>query len=263
MRYVRIFLLHVQDVLQNRGRSFVWFLVVVINPAIYLLFWKGAIQKDPAAGWNFSSIATYYFLIVIASSLLVVHIEEDIAYRDIKEGGLVKYLLQPFSYFLRKFIEEIPWRVIQGSFGVIVLFFVMFFYRGLLNFPLTPALLFLSVIIIALGYLMSFIFKMIVGISALWVTEYRGLANLVEFIVLVFSGMILPLELYPQPIKLAAQLLPFSYMVYYPVVSIQGKLAIPALFEIIGKQVIWIIALYGIYRWLWRKGVYKFTGIGQ
>lgn len=263
MRYVRIFLLHVQDVLQNRGRSFIWFLVVVINPAIYLLFWKGAIQNGQTEAWSYSSIVSYYLLIVIASSFLIIHIEEDVAYRDIKEGGLVRYLLQPFSYIKRKFLEELPWRLVQGSFGVIVLLIVMFLFKGLIHFSLTPVSLILSICLISFGYLISFIFKMITGISALWITEYRGLSHVVDFTLLIFSGMILPLQLYPPVMKQIALALPFSYIIYYPVMSIQGQLPTGVLLKVLGIQIMWIIALYIIYQWLWKKGIIKFTGIGQ
>jgi len=235
----------------------------LVNPAIYLFFWKGATTNGAVAGWSFSTIAAYYFLVVIASSLLIVHIEEDIAYRDIKEGALVSYLMKPFSYIQRKFIEELPWRIAQGSFGLLVLVGVMVLFTGLLHFSLTPTKFALGLCVVVLGYLVSFLFKMVVGISALWFTEYRGLSQLVEFSITIFSGIILPLEQYPDLFRQLAFSLPFSYMIYYPVMGMLGKLDENVLVFVLLRQIMWIIIFYMLYRWLWKKGLYKFTGLGQ
>src|SRR5689334_7180600 len=105
MRYFRIFLLHFQQAFALRSRSLVWFGISLFNPVTFLIFWTGAYNEKSTlfAGWNLSYVSTYYFLLVIASSLLIVHIEEDISYWDIQQGGLSRYLLKPFSYVKSKF----------------------------------------------------------------------------------------------------------------------------------------------------------------
>ena len=112
MRHLRIFLLHLQYAFELRSRSFVWFLISFINASIYLLFWQGALRTGNVIveGLSLSGITSYYLLLIIAGAFLTVHIDEDIALGDIKQGYLVKYLTRPFSYFWIKFIEEIPYR---------------------------------------------------------------------------------------------------------------------------------------------------------
>ena len=121
MRYGRIFLLQCQNVLQERGRAFVWFLMAAVSPLILILFWKGAAgNKTIAPGWDFASLASYYFFLTIAFSLLVCHNEEDVSRLDIKEGNLVNYLTKPFNYFQRKFLEEFSYRILQAIYGIII-----------------------------------------------------------------------------------------------------------------------------------------------
>jgi ABC-2 type transport system permease protein len=86
---------------------------------------------------------------------------------------------------------------------------------------------------------------------------------MVDFAITIFSGMILPLEQYPFLLKHIAFSLPFSYMMYYPVMGILGKLDEGTLLRVIFQQIVWTIALYSFYRWLWKKGSLKFTGVGQ
>lgn len=265
MRYVRIFAIHFQEAFALRSRSVVWFLIALLNPLTYFLFWSGmyAGNQIPFAQWNISSIATYYFLLVIAGSLLIVHIEEDVAHWDIQQGGLSRYLLKPFSYIRLKFFEELPWRIIQAFFGVIIFIMFWILFGSFIAVAHTPLDIALAVFIIVLGFIISFIFKMIVGISALWLTDYSGLQQLVEAIIFIFAGMLMPLEFLPNGLQQIAYATPFSYIIYFPLMAFQGKLTLIESIRTIGIQFIWIVLLAGIYQVLWKKGVRLFTGIGQ
>ena len=265
MRYVRILLIHFEDAIAERARNLVWFLIALINPLMLLLFWRGAILEKPEAygQWNIPSIVSYYLLLIIAGAFLQVHIEEKIAYTDIQQGSLSNYLTKPFSYLLWNFFIEFPYRVLQGSFGVIVflIFFVLF--GNIVSIASDPLILVLASVVIILGYLLSFFFKMILGISALWTTDFSGLVNLVEVVTLVFGGFIMPIHLYPVILQRISFALPFASMFYFPIIAISGKLVVVELFQVIAVQCIWLVSLGSIYQLAWRRGVRLFTAIGQ
>ncbi len=265
MRYVRIFTLHLQDVIQNRGRTFIYFLMTLLNPLLLLLFWSGTIAEHNAGGsyWNLGEMTSYYLLITITMSFLVVHIEEDVAFHDIKEGVLAKYLLRPFSYLVSKFIEELPWRITQGLFGVLV--FVIFILFWHVSFPIvrSPIEITLIPIMIVLALGISYIYKMILGLFALWTTDFWGILSIEEVIFLVFGGVVMPLTFYPSVLERISYVLPIAYIVYFPVIAIQGKLPWFEMSQVIMVQAVWLSLLYGAYRVLWSKGVKKFTAVGQ
>lgn len=232
---------------------------------MYFLFWTGAYHEKGQMfnGWNLSYVATYYFLLIIASALLIIHVEEDVSYWDIQQGGLSKYLLKPFPYIVSKFIEELPWRLLQGSFGVLLLIVFRSIFGNFVSLVNTMSGIFFAVIILVAAYILSFIFKMIVGISALWITDYSGLQELVEAIIIVFAGLLMPLEFFPPLMRQVSFFLPFSYMIYYPVLAFQGKLDPMMSLNVITVQLVWIAALWFFYQFLWKKGVRLFTGLGQ
>lgn len=265
MRYVRIFLLHFQDTFQNRGRSLVWFLVSVLNPLLLILFWQGAIREhgEIYGLWTSSAITSYYLLVAIASSFLMVHIEEDVAFRDIKDGDLAKYLLWPFSYFVIKFATELPWRIIQGFFALMVFFIFRFIFGMSLPLVHLPLELFLTVIIVFFAFLLSFTFKMVLGLTAFWTIDFWGTLSLQEFLFSVFGGIVAPLMLYPNIFFSIANALPFAYIIYFPIIALEGLASIPELFRIISMQIMWIVVLYATYRVVWSKGLKKFTAIGR
>lgn len=265
MRYVRIFLLHFQEAFDNRGVSFVWFLIPLINVLLLLLFWVGAYNEKGnfIRNWSVSSISSYYFFLLIASSFLEVHIEEDVARKDIQQGELSKYLTKPHSYFWLKFFEEFSWRIIQGFFSVFLLILFFIFFGSFIKLNYSIENLILSLVILVLAFLISFIFKMVIGLSAFWIIDYSGLQQLVAIVILIFAGFVIPLDFFPSWLKSVAYILPFSYMIYFPIVAFSGKLIIAELFRVIIIQFLWILILTFIYKTMWKNGVKKFTAFGQ
>lgn len=210
-----------------------------------------------------ANMTSYYLLLMIAGAFLAVHADEDIAKRDIKQGFLVGYLLRPISYIRMKFLDEIPWRLIQGSFGLIT------FIAGLMVFHVRVSLvsgweeIIMATAITLLAYALSFLWSMIMGLTALWVIEYSGIHELSKVITIILAGYLVPVDFLPSGIRTAAEILPFSYMAYYPIRAAQGLISLHDAFGIIGVQICWIIGFYWCYRFMWARGIRRFTGVGQ
>lgn len=265
MRYFRIFLIHFHRVIENRSRSFVWTLLSIFNPLVYLCFWF-AVYKSTGkvvGDWSLPEVTSYYLLLTFGSSFLIAHIEEAVAIEDIYEGGLVKYIIRPFSYFWDLYFGELGWRIFQGGIGVIIFLGFIIFFSQLVTFVTSPLLIFMGVISVIFAYTLSFIFKMILGFSAFWLTEFRGLQGTVEVVMLVFGGFIVPLHFLPAALQQVAFALPFAYMVYYPILAIQGNLSVIELIRVLLIQIMWIGVLGLLYRFTWSKGIRLFTGVGQ
>lgn len=264
MRFLRIFLLNFQRVIQIRSRAFVWLLLAFINPLISLVFWAGVLNEkgNILEGWVLPTLTTYYFLIIVLGSILISHIEEDVAEYDIREGGLVKFIIRPVSYFFMKMIEELPWRIMQGGFGILVFLILITLFGNFLSLSITTSVI-SALIISILAFLISFTFKMLIGISAFWLTEFRGLQQMLEVLGIILAGFVMPIDLFPNFLKTIALLTPFPYIIYYPVIAFQGRLSDHSMIQVISTQIVMLVILYFIYRILWRVGLRKFTGVGQ
>ncbi len=259
MRYVRIFLLNFERVFQYRSRIFVWFLISLFHPLIYLMFWKGRAMSGGGLSGNFTDITTYYLLFIIAGGFFV-HVEGD-AQADMVEGGLSAYLIKPMSYLGFKFFSELPWRLIQGFFGLIALLILVNFLRIPINLDISIVNMYLAISVAVCGYLIMFLFKMLVLLSALWVTDIGGFQQLSEMLTVIFAGFIMPIRNFPAFVSMVAYLTPFPYMLYYPVIAFQGRLG-NNLLGVVGVQLFWIFGLYVLYKYAWKHGVKKFTAVG-
>ena len=262
-RFLAIFLLYAQHALEYKSRSVVWFLLVVLDAGVYLLYWRGILTgPDASAIWSLPKAMSYYLLLLVAGSFLQVHIEEEMAFEDIQYGRLSQYLLRPFPYIGFKFFQELPWRIIQGSFGVITLIGISLFIKRI-ELISDPRAIPIVALIAFSAYLLCFIYKMIVGSLAFWTIDYSGLDNIQTIIFLLFSGILVPLNLLPEMIREFALNQPIAYMLYYPVLAAQGEFGIPELWKILGTQWIWIIGAYVMFKALWKNGLRTFTAVGQ
>lgn len=252
-----------QDVIEYRSTAFVWLLVSFINPLLYLFFWKGAISNSHPSGFtSLESVFSYYFLYLILGGFLLTHIDHEVAYWDIKEGGLIRYILKPFPYITSKFIMELTWRVMMGGLALIATLVLTFFFGHLFSISLTPLQIGFVVVACVLGLMISFLFKMIVGLSALWIVDFGGVEQLVFVITILFSGFVVPLDMFPSFLRVLASYIPIPYMVYYPIRLVQGLYTIDQSILIIATQVAWLLALFLCYNVVWKRGVKRFTGVG-
>ncbi|HVF69369.1 MAG TPA: ABC-2 family transporter protein [Xanthomonadales bacterium] len=264
MRYVRIFFLNFQYLLAHRERPLIYVFTYVFNALIFLAFMRGVFAShNSLGGWTLSSVTSYYFLLIPAAGTLMTHPEIPIFRDDIEKGELASRLLKPFSYYWQRFYIEIPVRIFQSIVGTVFFFLLSIIFGNFLQLKFSPNQFLLVAMAIALAYMICFTFKMIVGITALWTTDIRGLHLLVDAIIVIFAGYIVPVNLLPGILEKIAYLSPFPYIIYFPVVAIQGKLSQPALISVIGFQIFWLILLGIFFHYQWKIGLRKFTNLGH
>ncbi|HSD98692.1 MAG TPA: ABC-2 family transporter protein [Patescibacteria group bacterium] len=260
MRYVRIFLLTFQSVFEERGRSLVWFLLSCINPFIMMLFWRGA----NISSTTLSMITSYYFFLIIGGSIIMSHSEENIALIDIQEGRLANYLLKPFPYYSLKWLEELPYRALQGSFGLIVVALFSFLFQVKLSVGSQSVVNFLLIFLMLISAVtLAQLFKVCLGFISFWTTDAYGIFQLSEMFMFILGGYIAPLSFYPSVVASIAYFLPFPYMIYFPIASIAGFYTTQQLVFIFLGQLVWISIFVFLYKSLWKNGLKQFTGVGQ
>lgn len=265
MRLLRIFAINFQDVLMSRMEEFIYVLIAVFNPMLLLIFWYGALSQKSVSSvmWTLPDITAYYVLSIISGTFLVARIERMVAVIDIQLGGLTSHLLKPFPYFLVRLFLEFSWRSQQGLFALLVVIFINYFIVNIFSIPhdfYFQCLLFFSIIF---AFMISFLFKMLVGISAFWSVDFEGLKQVIDVVFLIFGGFMVPIYFFPDWLATIAYLMPFPYVTYFPILAFQGKLSVLELVRVLGVQIGWLSILSGLYVYLWRKGLKTYTVIGQ
>ncbi|MGC5016399.1 ABC transporter permease [Streptosporangium sp. DT93] len=91
-----------------------------------------------------------------------------------------------------------------------------------------------------LGVLVSFSLRYLVALSSCWVLDDRGVQSISLVMTLFFSGMILPLNLFPGWLGTVAAVLPWSAMVQVPADLYLGKRDV---LDALAFQAAWVVAL--------------------
>ncbi len=263
-KQLHIFLLHFQHVFQYRARNLVWFIESLINPFVLMLFWRGAVgNRATVGGWTIDQIQSYYLIMIFALVFLMHSVEDIIAKKDIKEGNLAHFLLKPYSFLLLRLHSEAPWRLVQGFYGLIAIITLPPLMQFSIKISSDPFMMFAAILASVLAYFISFFYKTIIAFLAFWMTDIHAIVEIQEIFALLFTGVIMPLTFMPSSIQTIAHFTPLPYIIYYPVTILLGMHDVDMIIKIIGSQLLWIVGLVLVYKFMWSRGLRTFTGVGQ
>ena len=265
MKYLRLFQLAMHRGAYIRSRSLVWFLMTIFVPGILCMYWIVAIRQNPALGKSLSTtfMVTYYLTVVTMASLIVSHIKDHVARQDIQQGEFSQYLLRPFSYYVHYILfEEIPYRVIQGGYGIVVITLIAIFFPNLIQFSLSPLIILYTVAAMSIGFFICFTLEMILGLLALWFYDLRLFHSAYEVMFILLGGWNMPLFLFPKAIYTAALFTPFPAVIYVPTMLLSGKISTVEAPLWLLYQMVWLVVILIVHAFIWRHGLRKFTAAG-
>lgn len=90
----------------------------------------------------------------------------------------------------------------------------------------------------------------IINITTLYSISGDGIQRLLASIVTLFSGMIVPLPLFPEKLRIILSYLPFGGLLDIPARFFTGEIPFSQLARFLGFQLIWTIILYGLGQWI-------------
>lgn len=188
------------------------FLVVILF--VFVQLWRITLGKEGVAieGFTLEKMIWYYVATeTIIMSLIPVHRHIE---REIREGDVAIRLNKPYSYLLFHFSTTLA----EGSFKALLLVLVggtMTWYMvGPLSFDFSaiPALLVTYGVTMAL----NFSYAALIGLTAFWTEDVTGLFFVMDRLKWLLGGFLLPVTLFPEPLRSWAEVLPFQLMIYAP-----------------------------------------------
>jgi viologen exporter family transport system permease protein len=113
-----------------------------------------------------------------------------------------------------------------------------------------------------LAFLLRFLVDWTLAQAAFWTTRV-GAINQVYFVLMLFlSGQIAPLSLFPRPVQILADILPFRWMIGFPVELLLGRLTPVQFLTGVGVQAAWIALALALLRVVWRAGIRIYSAVG-
>jgi len=212
-----------------------------------------------------------YDLNKMISYLLLVHISRMFSSmpglaggiaRDIRDGTLKKYLLQPIdmsAYLISYRAAHKIAYIVTTSLPYALLFIICWkFFPGWPNLP--TFLAYLATLLLA--FVIGFFFEACIGMIGFWfleVTSFLYVINTVNFFV---SGHMFPLDLLPPFWAAALKALPFQYLAYFPAVVFLGNVPPAELTHYLLREAAWALLFMVLSRWLYRYGLRRYSAYG-
>ena len=143
--------------------------------------------------------------------------------RALQTGDVAVWLLKPVSFPLYVIVSELG----RALFRLIVLVVPTVAVVALVYGMLPPASVFDGVMFVAyllLGYAITCLVSALFGLLAFWLLTSFSLEWLMQAILNLLSGSLIPFWFFPQPFGAIAEHLPFAWIVYYPAAVWLGRL---------------------------------------
>ena len=216
--------------------------------------------KGTLYNFSISQILTYVLGIHILRAIILADGTWNVI-RDINLGRISSYLIRPISYIGFCMVRDISKKIIQGGSAIFEVCLIVFF----LHIPLeTPSLT--IGLLVCLNIVLSSIlyFLMIYSVSSLafWTSESAGPRFCFELFVQFASGSIFPLAFFPEKVRGFFEILPFSYLIHFPLNIYLGEFTYQEIFRIFSYELIWIIVMWFICQYLWHQGLKNYSSDG-
>lgn len=247
---------------QYRASMLIWLLGRVIEPVMYLVVWSTVAEAQGGAvgGLTTGDLASYYIIYMIVNQLTFTWIMWEYEYA-IRSGTLAGLLLRPIHPIHRDIADNLAYKIITTGALLPVALLLGFFFHPTFAAEWWAVLLFVPALVLA--YLLRFLLEWTLAMAAFWTTRTSALNQLYFTLMFFLAGRLAPLELFPQSIQNLATVLPFRWMVYFPVELLTRQLTWQAALTGLGMQALWLCLVLGILRFVWRVGVRQFSAVGS
>lgn len=212
--------------------------------------------------YSFSDMVSYYLLVMLGRAFSSMPgLASGIA-QDVRDGTIKKYLVQPidllgFLFWSRVAHKLVYYLVAAGPFAIMFILCHSF----LPDWPDTGTLIG-AIVALILGFIIGFLFEATVGLISFWFLEVSSLLFIVMMLNYFLSGHMFPLDLLPGPIRSVILFLPFQYLAYFPAKVLLGQLTPGELLQGLVVQVLWVIGLFFLARFLFSRGVRRYSAFG-
>lgn len=246
--------------LEYRGQSIIWILSGIL-PLIMMMVWLAIAdqQAGPVAGYDQAGFISYYLAVIFLRRMIGVWIIWDLD-RDIRLGSLSPQLLRPIDPVHMHLTRMLALRPLQVIIVGPPIALAAWLLGARYDWSLTAV--FFVVVTVFGALLIEFFAQMVIGALGFWMTQALAVVNAWFYLRSLFSGWIVPIDLFPPTITAALVYLPFRYMLSFPVEIALGRLSLAQIGQGLLTQYSWALAFFIVYRLLWRRGLRRYGAVG-
>lgn len=245
---------------QYRGAILIWLLGLVLQPVIYLTVWSTVAESsgDSVDGYTSRTFAAYFIVAMLVNHATHTSVMWEFESR-VRHGALSALLLRPIHPVHRDIAAGLAFKGLTLVAALPVAGLLAVAFQPVVTTP--PWALATFVPVLALAMALRFAVEWTLAMAAFWTTSVTAI-NRLYFAVFIFSGYVAPIDLLPEPAKTIAEVLPFRWMLSFPVELAIGRVGPSEALFGVAAQAAWLIAAIVALRIVWRRGIQRYSAVG-
>lgn len=245
--------------MQYRSFFFVLAFGWMIPPLIYLMVWSTAAGEGSLGGYTRGGFVAYYLVLILVNQITYAQVNWTVG-DLIRYGQINHILLRPIAPVYDALASEVAGKFVYLVFDLPILIVLAFILKPELTVTVEKSLLFLLALMLA--WALRFLWGYWIALLAFWSARADALLTLQDSLIFLLAGQVAPIALLPAWLQSAAMVLPFRYMVAFPVEVLTGTLSGPEVVSGFSILLAWLTAASGLTLVIWRSGVKRYAGFG-
>jgi ABC-2 type transport system permease protein len=244
------------DFLFERVRS----LSVMIS--LYFLWSALLINQTSVLGYEREQLLTYVLMAALLRALVLGAVSDYLP-SEIAKGKLSDVLLRPISHMGYWAAQDAASKSVNVISAAIELTIFALLVRTPFYLP-AHALTWLGFFLTVIGgMVMYFQMSYLLGTLGFWTAQSWGPRFCFEILLEFCGGAYFPIDFLPQTIQRIVSLLPFPYLVFYPLRIYLERGSLLTIGHCLMMQAFWIVVLSVLVRVLWRRGLRQYAAEGR
>jgi ABC-2 type transport system permease protein len=182
--------------------------------------------------------------------------------RDIRDGNLKKYLLQPIDMIAYLLSYRAAHKIAYIATSAIPYGLLFFLCRDVFDgWPGAVTTLAYAASLV-LAFLIGFFFEATVGMVGFWFLEVTSFLYIINTLNFFVSGHMFPLDLLPPFWASLLKMLPFQYLAYFPAMVFLEMRTAEELAVGLAMGLVWAVLFIVLARVLYRFGLRRYSAYG-
>jgi ABC-2 type transport system permease protein len=214
------------------------------------------------AGYSYRDFVAYYLLTMISRAFSSMPgLASGIA-RDIREGTIKKYLIQPIDMIGFLLLYRVAHKLVYYVVAVVPFALVFYLCRGYFRDLPGPGAWAAFVASLVMSFLLGFFLEATIGMIGFWFLEVQSLLFVYMLFSFFCSGQMFPLDMLPGAWGGLLRVFPLAYLAYFPAAVLLGKTSGPELIAGLWAQAAWLVLFVLAAKLTLRAGVRRYSGFG-
>lgn len=223
-------------------------------------------------GYRFGDMVAYNLMVIISRAFSSMPGLTGGIANQVRDGEIKKFLIQPVDMVGCLLAKRIAHKLVYYLIATLPFALVFFLCRGFFLDGWPPAnVLAVYVSSLLLAFVLGFFLECCIGLISFWFLEVTSITFIYMLLTFFLSGHMFPLDLLPDAASVGGwtvnframvDFLPFKYMAYFPAAVFLGKVEGNAIYTGLAVQVAWVLFFIVLSRFLWWRGVRRYSGFG-